>query len=93
MFIGYKIKKSDTKFKYSAGNIEFVFCFLSRYPILYLKTTTGLQDLKDIRTASQMFFQTNYQVAEKDIDTAASRLQLAQSDRDTYTAEMDFPDG
>ena len=67
MFIGYKIKKSDTKFKYSAGNIEFVFCFLSRYPILYLKTTTGLQDLKDIRTSSQMFFQTNYQVAEKDI--------------------------
>jgi phage-related protein len=32
-------------------------------------------------------------VAEKDIDTAASRLQLAQSDRDTYTAEMDLPDG
>ena len=32
-------------------------------------------------------------VAEKDIDTAASRLQLAKSDRDTYTAEMDLPDG
>jgi hypothetical protein len=67
MFIGYKIKKSDTKFKYSAGNIEFVFCFLSRYPILSLKTTTGLQDLTDIRNTTRAFFQTDFQVNEKKI--------------------------
>jgi hypothetical protein len=67
MFIGYKIKKSDTKFKYSAGNIEFVFCFLSRYPILSLKTTTGLQDLIDIRLSTRTFFQTDFQVNEKKV--------------------------
>ena len=67
LFIGYKIKKSDTKFKYTAGNIEFVFCFLSRYPILFLKTTTGLQDLIDIRLSTRTFFQTDFQVNEKKI--------------------------
>jgi hypothetical protein len=55
MFIGYKIKQTGTKFKYTDGNIEFVFCFLSKYPILHLKLSSNKDELKAIRDSSQLF--------------------------------------
>jgi len=72
IFLGYKIKKSDTKFKYTAGNIEFVFCFLSRYPILYLKATTGYEDLLAIKQESQLLFQTD--LVENERKAAVSKI-------------------
>lgn len=55
MFIGYKIKQTGTKFKYTDGNIEFIFCFLSKYPILQLKLSSNKDELKAIRDSSQLF--------------------------------------
>ncbi len=55
MFIGYKIKQTGTKFKYTDGNIEFIFCFLSKYPILHLKLSSNGDELKAIRDSSQLF--------------------------------------
>jgi hypothetical protein len=53
MFIGYKIKDTGTKFKYTFGNVEFVFCFLSKYPVLHLKLSSNLEELMAIKTVSQ----------------------------------------
>ena len=55
-FIGYKIKDTSSRFKYSHGSVEFMFCFLNRYPILHLKLTQNFEMLNDIKTASQLFF-------------------------------------
>lgn len=55
MFIGYKIKDTGTKFKYTDGNIEFIFCFLSKYPVLHLKLSSNAVELDTIRSSSQLF--------------------------------------
>ena len=36
-FIGYKIKETNTKRKYTLSHIEFYFCFLDRYPLIKLR--------------------------------------------------------
>jgi hypothetical protein len=51
-FIGYRIKDKKTRFKYSDGSIEFVFCFLSRYPVLNLKVSSDALTLEDIKNQS-----------------------------------------
>jgi hypothetical protein len=48
-FIGYRIKDKKTRFKYSEGSVEFVFCFLSRYPILNLKVSSDSITLESIK--------------------------------------------
>jgi len=55
MFIGYKIKKTETKFKYTDGTIEFIFCFLSKYPILHLKLSANIFELRHMAQNSQAF--------------------------------------
>jgi hypothetical protein len=49
-FIGYRVKDKKTKFKYTDGSIEFVFCFLSRFPVLNLKVSSDLETLESIKT-------------------------------------------
>jgi hypothetical protein len=49
-FLGYKIDSTSKRFKYSKGSIEFVFAFLSKYPLLYTKLTTNLEDLLVMKT-------------------------------------------
>jgi hypothetical protein len=39
-FVGYKIKDTGTRFKYSDGSIDFIFCFLNKYPVMHLKKST-----------------------------------------------------
>jgi hypothetical protein len=39
MFVGYKILNTGTKLKYTKGNIEFIFCFLTQMPIFHTKLT------------------------------------------------------
>lgn len=53
MFIGYKIKDTGTKFKYTDGSIEFMFCFLSKYPILHLKMSSNYEEIVSIKFNSQ----------------------------------------
>lgn len=56
IFIGYKIKDSGAKFKYSKGSVEFIFCFLNRYPILHLKLSSDKEDLDAIVEESNAVF-------------------------------------
>ena len=42
-FIGFKIKKSNTKRKFSLSHIEFYFCFLERYPLLKLSLSNNAE--------------------------------------------------
>lgn len=58
-FVGYKFKDTSSRFKYSHGSVEFIFCFLNRYPILHLKLTTSFEMLEDIKSSTQMFFSGN----------------------------------
>ena len=67
-FVGYKIQDAKTKFKYSDGNIEFIFCFLSRLPVLHTKITSGLT-LSSIRTQTINNF--SYKSKQYDADMAA----------------------
>lgn len=60
-FVGYKNTKGY-KYKYSAGSLEFIFCFLSEYPVLHLKATTRNTNtltqtliLKDIMWQTDMY--------------------------------------
>ena len=39
-FVGYKIKDTGTRFYYSDGSIDFIFCFLNKYPVMHLKKST-----------------------------------------------------
>lgn len=61
MFIGYKILNTGTKLKYTKGNVEFIFCFLTHIPIFHTKLTakTGGNDeellLKTIRDSTNLF--------------------------------------
>ena len=42
MFIGYKILNTGTKLKYTKGNVEFIFCFLTQIPIFHTKLTAKI---------------------------------------------------
>lgn len=53
MFIGYKIKDTGTKFKYTDGSIEFMFCFLSKYPVLHLKMSSNYEEIVAIKFNAQ----------------------------------------
>lgn len=66
MFIGYKIKKANTRFKYTEGNIEFIFCFLSKYPTLHLKASSNKEALVDMRAITQMFLYSENKLAQSD---------------------------
>ena len=55
-FVGYKIKDTKTKFKYTDGSIDFTFCFLNRYPVLHLKVSSDSQTLSSIKTQSTLLF-------------------------------------
>lgn len=55
VFVGYRIKQIG-KFKYSKGNIEFIFCFLNRYPVIHLKISSDAEDLDDIIAESNAVF-------------------------------------
>jgi hypothetical protein len=68
MFIGYKIKKAQTKFKYTDGNIEFIFCFLSKYPVLHLKLSSNPEELKYVMTNSQLLLSGKSKQNDEDIN-------------------------
>lgn len=61
MFIGYKILNTGTKLKYTKGNIEFVFCFLTEIPIFHTKLTAKTGNYNDeltlevIRTFTNLY--------------------------------------
>ena len=55
-FVGFKLKDTSSRFKYSHGSVEFIFCFLNRYPILHLKLTTGFEMLESIKQSTQLVF-------------------------------------
>jgi hypothetical protein len=55
-FVGFKLKDTSSRFKYSHGSVEFIFCFLNRYPILHLKLTTGFEMLERIKASTQLVF-------------------------------------
>jgi hypothetical protein len=52
-FVGYKIKDTGTKFKYTEGSIEFIFCFLSKYPTIHLKMSSNSEELAGIKLVTQ----------------------------------------
>ena len=56
VFLGYKLSSSSKKFKYTKGSIQFVFAFLSEYPLYYAKLTTNLEDLVKIKQISTSVF-------------------------------------
>jgi hypothetical protein len=55
MFVGYKIKDTGSRFKYSLGSVEFIFCFLSKYPILHFKVSSDFETLNLIKNVTNMF--------------------------------------
>jgi hypothetical protein len=55
MFIGYKIKDTGTRFKYSLGSVEFIFCFLSKYPSIHFKASSDFDMLNLIKNVTNMF--------------------------------------
>jgi len=55
IFVGYKIKDTGSRFKYSNGSIEFLFCFLSKYPILHFKVSSDYENLNLIKNVSSLF--------------------------------------
>ena len=56
MFVGYRIKDTGTRFKYSLGSVEFIFCFLSKYRILHFKASSDSEILNTIKNVTQYFF-------------------------------------
>jgi hypothetical protein len=56
MFVGYRIKDTGTRFKYSLGSVEFIFCFLSKYRILHFKASSDSETLNTIKNVTQYFF-------------------------------------
>lgn len=58
-FVGYKILDRKTKFQYTPGNIEFVFCFLNKFPVLRLKLSNPGQQVKlfTIKQSTTLVFQ------------------------------------
>lgn len=58
-FVGYKILDRKTKFQYTPGNIEFVFCFLNKFPVLRLKLSNPGQatKLSTIKQTTSFVFQ------------------------------------
>lgn len=46
-FVGFRVHKSQTKFKYSASNIDFIFCFLSQiaYGVMPALKATSIKDV------------------------------------------------
>jgi hypothetical protein len=55
MFVGYKIKDTGTRFKYSLGSVEFIFCFLSKYRILHFKVSSDSDKLNLIMNVTNLF--------------------------------------
>jgi hypothetical protein len=55
MFVGYKIKDTGTRFKYSLGSVEFIFCFLSKYPTIHFKASSDFEQLNLIRNLTNLF--------------------------------------
>ena len=55
-FVGYRLHNNGTKFKYTDGSIEFVFCFLSSIPTISLKLTSNAEFIKNIKTISTYIF-------------------------------------
>ena len=58
-FVGYKLLDRKTKFQYTPGNVEFVFCFLNKYPVLRLKLSNPGQaaKLSTIKQSTNFVFQ------------------------------------
>lgn len=58
-FVGYKFLDRKTKFQYTPGNIEFVFCFLNKFPVLRLKLSNPGQaaKLSTIKQSTSFVFQ------------------------------------
>ena len=56
MFVGYRIKDTGTRFKYSLGSVEFIFCFLSKYRILHFKASSDSETLNTIKNVTQYFY-------------------------------------
>lgn len=54
VFVGYKVKDTGSRFKYSDGSIDFIFCFLSKFPVLHLKVSSDLETLKSIMILTEM---------------------------------------
>jgi hypothetical protein len=55
IFVGYKIKDTGSRFKYSNGSIEFIFCFLSKYPVLHFKVSSDYETLNLIKNVTSLF--------------------------------------
>jgi hypothetical protein len=55
MFVGYKIKDTGTRFKYSLGSVEFIFCFLSKYPSIHFKASSDYEMLILIKNLTNIF--------------------------------------
>jgi hypothetical protein len=66
VFVGYKIKDTGSRFKYSNGSIEFIFCFLAKYPVLHFKVSSDYEVLDYIRSFSQAFANDKTNKAVKD---------------------------
>ena len=64
-FVGYKILDKGTKFKYSEGSIEFIFCFLNRYPILRLKASSDSLRLSAIKTETNFLFGSTLSIGDE----------------------------
>lgn len=47
-FVGYKIENNPTRYKYTKGNVGFVFCCLSKFTLVTLKLTTQQIELESI---------------------------------------------
>jgi hypothetical protein len=47
-FIGYRLTSKSRKFKYTEGSVEFVYCFLYRYPLRVLKVSSDPDALYSI---------------------------------------------
>lgn len=77
MFIGYKIKKTNTKFKYTDGNIEFIFCFLSKYPVYQLKISSNTEELRTI-IGNSNFYDLQNSGRDKKIDDWRPNLNRRQ---------------
>lgn len=48
-FVGYRLTSKSRKFKYTEGSVEFIYCFLYRFPIRTLKLSSDPDVLQMIR--------------------------------------------
>lgn len=55
IFVGFKIADKGN-FRYSLGNVQFVFCCLSGYSVVYLKLSSNPDELKAIKENSERLF-------------------------------------